>query len=80
MRNRNRLFAAAFLVLALVTHPLFAQKPLPPRKPDKNSPCKFQCEVFYANCKSGRTGPKGGWKNPAACEIGRERCKQTCPR
>lgn len=41
-------------------------------------PCTWQCQHFYKNCSDSSNGPKGRWKDPRACEKGREKCKETC--
>lgn len=43
-----------------------------------HTPCAYQCRHFYNNCNERKTGPKGGWKNPSACEHGLSACLQTC--
>lgn len=50
-----------------------------PNSKVKKLPCYEQCYVFYARCnagpENGGTGPKGGRKNPNACEEGLRACK-----
>lgn len=50
-----------------------------PNSKVKKLPCHEQCYIFYARCNAGPanggTGPKGGRKNPNACEEGLRACK-----